>query len=94
MKYKIGDVVRIKTWEKLAEEYRTRPWGWLDDKESSIKMNHLVTWTESNEEEFVKKNPDRIVTIIRENDTEILDYIVEELLVFEPIENRWEILDL
>ena len=69
-----------KEWEKMEKEHGTRLWGWFDDKQNSIKMNHRVTWTESNEKEFTKMHPDRIVTITREEVKILIENIISLFL--------------
>lgn len=93
MRYKVGDSVRIKTWEQMEGEFGTIPYGFpIEFRENSININYKITWTESNEKELMEVNADRLLTIGEEH--EVFDYIVEELLVWEPILDRLEILDL
>ncbi len=99
MRYKVGDVVKIKTWKDMIEEF-----GLTDEGEMNIKDPFPV----NTEEKLNKKIPDRVLTIRKtlsngdiymeeiegcflEDDIECLakDYIESY-----PITNRFDILDL
>jgi hypothetical protein len=54
MKYKVGDVVRIKTWEQMADEYEV-------DERGYLKIGFLQVM----EREISENYPNRILTIDR-----------------------------
>jgi len=96
MKYKIGDKVRVKTWEQLEKECLT-----ID-----TYNNSCLTHISHHMDEKLRKI-DRIVTIKKANSSiyEVIemgnvvfsDPVIECLAtaeVFEPIKNRWDILDI
>lgn len=100
MKYKVGDRVRVKTWEEMAEEF-----GFW--KEGKIETYFL--FTSGKEKEFIKLKQNRIVTIEWTNETyyRMVGFFAEAwgddeiecsekdyYKRFTPINDRWEILDL
>ncbi len=99
MKYKVGDKVKIKTWEEMEKEFGL--------SSNLIKMHKDIFFTQSMEKYLKEISIDRILTIKEiYNDNDIYmeeigyvwkDCYIEGLVVeeiFEPIENRAEILDL
>ena len=100
MKYKVGDKVKIKTWEKMEREYGLDERGSIDCR--------LPMFIHKMEGEIKEVFPDRILTIkrIKNNNREYrmvgidcdwIDEMIEckiEEEVFEPINNRFEIMDL
>ncbi len=102
MDYKVGDKVRIKTWESMKRKYG------LVSFYSIIKTTHHFIW--GMEESINQKFPERILTIeeIRSgslNDCYIMknicckwtDDMIEGLYeepIYKPITSRFEILDL
>jgi hypothetical protein len=106
MKYKVGDKVRIKTWEALDEEFSSF--------KSIFNDNYIlcgIHFTQGMENELTKLNNNRILTIEAVNQEDRI-YHMEELLfnwtdnmiesvmtpelirLMEPIRNRFEILDI
>ncbi len=96
MKYKVGDKVKIKTWEKMGKEYNS-------SHEGVILMGYFSFYI-GMEDWINEKFPDRILTIEKVHK---YSYFIlcdkhrhnwtEEMIkegVFEPIANRFEIIDL
>ena len=103
MKYKVGDKVKIKTWEEMEKEY-----GLNNIEGIKEYICCLGTFTNEMEEFLNKSNCDRVLTI-REIDVwyyikgvffcwsdDMIECLVEEYKeeVVIPIKNRWELLDL
>ncbi len=99
MKYKIGDKVKIKTWEEMEKEYGKR----------GKNINCAYTFVKEMEEDLEKINTNRIVTIkeIIENEfyymkelprwswsDDIIKCLAKNYKKPELITNRWEILDI
>ena len=110
MKYKVGDKVRIKTWEEMKEEY-----GELYTEEDDIKtyINCTGGFLMCMEKELVQLNSNRVVIIRSLNkDPDFLSYYMTKVNNFlpysediieclakdykkpVPIKTRFEILDL
>jgi len=106
MKYKIGDKVIIKTWEKMKEEY-----GLWKNERISLFTNEKALYIEVQEKYLTKLNNGRVLTIDGYGPYEDTDnYTVEEFekikwvitnevieclyIKPEPINDRFEILDL
>ena len=111
MKYKVGDRVKIKTWEKLEQEYGLGDSGNIKAPRSA----NGTCFIPNMEVSMGLKAPDRILTIIsirrfefvEENHYSVkeinnwvwCDYMIEGLVqeentIFDPIEFRFELLDL
>jgi len=102
VKYKVGDLVRIKTWEELENEYR------LDkDGDIVIYSTYITYYFIRKKEKLMKAEfPDRIVKIKKvEKDTYEMedfeedqwhwpDYVIKEKVIIEPIYSRFDILDI
>ena len=99
MKYKIGDKVKIKTWEELEEEYGLNEFGGIDIK----KKSKFSSFYKKKEKILNEKFPDRIVEIeeiVEKNDYYYMkdigwywtENIIKELV--DPIKNRFQILDI
>ena len=106
MKYKVGDKVKIKTWESMEKEYGLRTH--LQIKDNGIRLKGTCFFKED-EEKISKNNFDRILTIkrvLKEYDyykteelwtfvsEDMIDCLVEKRKEPVPISNRWELLDL
>ena len=107
MKYKVDDEVRIKTWEKMKEEF-------IQSTSGNICIHLYLNFSTRMENFLVKIDTDRIVTIkeavedvdIRRHEVKHYkinednglfcwtDEMIEEILNPEPIKTRWELLDL
>ena len=74
MKYKIGDKVRIKTWEELEAEFG------YDYDSGCIRSNR--EYTQIVENDLCKLNSDRIITV-----EYIYPYCGDSLFEFRPAEN-------
>ena len=102
MRYKVGDKVKVKTWEQLEDECGLDSVGDIEHNKCSLYF------TRGKEKELNELYPDRIVEIVEisniNDDYYHLkdlegwnwsDYLIEELVSGpEPIESRFEILDL
>ena len=107
MKYKIGDKVKIKTWESMEKEY-----GLYSDNNEMIDCDVGFSWRREN---FIKRKfPDRILTIDKrcKNNTYFMnirnsiwisnwsdnsiEYSLQELeeKTYIPISSRFELLDI
>jgi len=103
MKYKVGDKVKIKTWEEMEEEFGL-------DKYGSINMSSIYSFSENKEKYFKEYAPDRIVEInliditpyhygIKESpiwyfNDEMIKELISELEERERINSRFDILDI
>ncbi len=109
MKYKIGDKVRIKTWEQMEKEFGLSKYseGRIDNPDKNCRFIYFM------EKELNEKFHDRVITIkeikndlalvckyyrIKEIDYYWTDNMIECLVSDYkepvPIYSRWEILDL
>lgn len=103
MIYKIGDKVKIKTWEKMEKEY-----GLNKDDSSSIpckgaylkNMEYFIDELKCNRI-LIIKNLDDFYYYMEEDknqfcwsDDMIEHKMVEAATLYEPIDSRFEILDL
>jgi len=112
MKYKVGDLVRIKTWKEMEKEYGLNENGKIiipnllgNSPYFSYSFNYSFS---RRKEEIINKDfPDRIVEIeeVRKNTYEMknfqkgflwhwADEIIKEKVIYEPINSRFEILDI
>ena len=94
IKYKVGDEVKIRTWEEIQELSRGEGWYYK-----------FVTYMSK---EFEEKFPDRIVKVeaicgtsrngyrykMEDSPWEWAEEEIEGLAIFESIADRFEILDL
>jgi len=107
MKYKIGDLVRIKTVEEMEEEY---------GRDTDGNIDYKPTFTLKKENELNRRFPDRVVEIKTTKIKETIDingarsikisyymknliysysdYMIKEKVVYEPILSRFDILDI
>ena len=106
MRHKVGDKVKIKTWEEMAKEFGMARVSW----EKKPVINSPVRFTRYVEEEIGELKTDRILTIYRtilSKDRHMIkcEYRVKELIstiyegwivdeILNPIHSRWELLDL
>ena len=108
MRYKVGDRVRIKTWEEMEAEYGTNTNG-------SIRCDIIFVFVPKMEKELNELKTDRTLTIRKINELYkyyfmkettgyfwndkmieclVEDYKETEIEIFEPIISRFEILDI
>jgi len=97
MKYKIGDKVKIKTWKEMEKEFGIHENGY-------IKCIGSFLFTKYKEKQFKKQFPNRIVeiAIIDDSDFKVKEInnwywpimSIKEKVVYEPINSRFEILDI
>jgi len=105
MKYKVGDVVKIKTWKELEKEFGLNDYGYINCK---------LRVTPQMENNLNKRFPDRIVKIkeivrndeiyyrmenvLQKWDDEMVQVLVSTIdrkeEIEEPINSRFEILDI
>lgn len=106
MKYKVGDRVEIKTWKDMKEEFGEA----TNQMHSNWFINCQGHFLKSMEENIDQITSNRILTIERlhfndyyymEEEKEGKSCWTEDMIkglekeeIFEPIHNRWEILDL
>ena len=103
MKYKVGDKVRIKTWESMEKEYEVIES--LDKSFSWIKIG-ITNFIYDMESLLMSLNKDRVVTIkkivnnrhyfIKEIKYNWVDEMMEDYKepIYKPIYTRWELLDI
>ena len=103
MKYKVGDKVKIKTWEQMEKEYGLSE---LENYTNRPFINSRRSFYKNIDEDIEKLKTDRILTVehhyphsvyvgYRVKEVEYIidaDWIVKE--IFAPINTRFEILDL
>jgi len=106
MKYKVGDKVRIKTWKEMEEKHGIdNAFGTTFIRYTKERFN----LSSDMEEDINRLYPDRIIEIYKikkvhnHKDTcyystilnwHFTDDIIEEEIVFEPIDSRFDILDI
>ena len=93
MKYKVGDKVKIKTWEKIKEEYRT-----TFSKKIEIYIDNLFPSREviikivhENYYDIELIDPYKCCFTLRDT---MIECLVEKYKEPAPIYDRWEILDI
>ena len=106
MKYKVGDKVKIKTWEEMEKEFGLRTH--LQIKDNGIRLKGICFFKED-EEKLSKNYSDRILTIKRVFEKynyykieelwtfvseDMIERLVEKYREPVPIYSRFEILDL
>jgi len=104
MKYKVGDKIRIKTWEELEEEY-----GLNKNKNINLRIGNIQFVREK--EKYLNKNfPNRIVEVTKVKERvfcyaskdcsfwewtdEMIEGLADELKERERIKSRFDILDI
>lgn len=103
MKYKVGDKVKIRTWEELERDYEVFPSGSIHSHSPSRAF-----FTREMERELSAGFPDRILTIMEVRGYYYLtkemdkwawcDYMIEGLAryhytIFDSIDYRFELMD-
>jgi len=102
MKYKVGDIVKIKTWKEMKKEYGLK-------FEGVIRCG-FYGFTDSMEKELNKDFSDRIVKIVKIRDSgyymegewsinwswsdEMIEGLISEIEKEERIYSRFDILDI
>lgn len=106
MRYKVGDKVRIKTWDSMVNDY-----GMSGYFESGINKERIPcdkSFYDIMEKQLEEIDTNRVVTIkeieykssyrIKELNWEwsddMIECLVEDYVKSEPIESRFEILDI
>ena len=101
MRYKVGDKIKIKTWEEMEKEYGITKYRCI---------NCIYPFSSNMEEILEELNTNRIVTIKKINKynnsyyymkelgycwrDNMIKYLVQEYKEPEPIASRFEILDI
>ena len=108
MKYKVGDKVKIKTWDQMEKEFKLDYQGCITTNENNGV--ETLSFTPEMEQKINNLNENRVLTInhIHENSTfgscdmagyffcftdEMIDCLITEK-AYEPIHSRFEILDI
>ncbi len=60
MKYKVGDKIKIKTWEQMEKEYSI---SFMENIQGDITINCKIGITRREERQFTELCSDRILTI-------------------------------
>jgi hypothetical protein len=103
MRYKVGDNVRIRTWDDLEYNYGLNYQGNLQAPFDPKYPTYF--FKKENERVLNLKHPDRILKILKVCEGyylsslipfAIAEYMIEDLIeeIFDPIHSRFEILDL
>lgn len=108
MKYKVGDKIKIKSWDELINDYQITHYNFIKTEAINLpdgmdfskeQYRKIINSCENRIDIIEKVNEDRGWYYLKNSKTIITKHVIknkvsEVINVIEPINNRFEILDL